>query len=85
MLCLAIPEFEQRAERVVANVQRMADEDNKEDDSKENELNEMINACEIIDSAVQNIRHAILLNRNVDDVDSDNEYEGKLLVILNHK
>lgn len=62
---LAIPEFEQRAERVVANVQKMADENNRDDETKETELNELINACEVIDSAVQNIRHAILLNRHL--------------------
>lgn len=53
----------------------MADENNDDDESKEKEFNEMVGACEVIDLAVQDIRRAILLNRNAEDVDSDNEYE----------
>jgi hypothetical protein len=81
LACLAIPDFESRAERIVANVQQMADENNDDDESKEREFNEMVGACEVIDLAVQDIRRAILLNRNAEDVDSDNEYEeGWILV-----
>lgn len=59
----------------------MADENNDDDESKEREFNEMVGACEVIDLAVQDIRRAILLNRNAEDVDSDNEYEeGWILV-----
>lgn len=60
----------------------MADDGNDDDDAKENEFNEMVNACEIIDSAVQRIRHAILLNRNAEDVDSDNEYEEETATMV---
>ncbi|EGT57529.1 hypothetical protein CAEBREN_24335 [Caenorhabditis brenneri] len=42
---------------------------------KESEMNEFINACTLVHDAVKDIRHALLMNRSMDDVDSDVEYE----------
>ncbi|CAI2353883.1 unnamed protein product [Caenorhabditis sp. 36 PRJEB53466] len=43
---------------------------------KENEMNEFINACTLVHDAVKDIRHALLMNRSMNDVDSDVEYEA---------
>ncbi|CAD6186628.1 unnamed protein product [Caenorhabditis auriculariae] len=42
---------------------------------KDEEMNEFINACTLVHEAVKGIRNALLMNRNMQDVDSDNEYE----------
>lgn len=44
--------------------------------TKENEVNEFINACTLVHDAVKDIRHALLMNRSMNDVDSDVEYEA---------
>ncbi|CAO4379384.1 unnamed protein product [Caenorhabditis nigoni] len=44
-------------------------------DQKDNEMNEFINACTLVHDAVKDIRHALLMNRSMNDVDSDVEYE----------
>uniref|UniRef100_A0A8R1DYI7 Alpha-catenin n=1 Tax=Caenorhabditis japonica TaxID=281687 RepID=A0A8R1DYI7_CAEJA len=43
---------------------------------KEEEMNEFINACTLVHDAVKDIRHALLMNRSMNDVDSDVEYEA---------
>lgn len=44
--------------------------------TKEEEMNEFINACTLVHDAVKDIRHALLMNRSMNDVDSDVEYEA---------
>lgn len=50
------------------------DESQMETETKR-EVDEMIDACQLVYDAVTDIRHALLMNRNPEDVDSDNEYE----------
>jgi hypothetical protein len=38
-------------------------------------VDQMIDACQSIHDGVADIRHSLLMNRNPEDVDSDNEYE----------
>lgn len=39
------------------------------------DVDEFIEASELVHNAVKEIRNALLMNRNPEDVDSDNEYE----------
>ncbi|VDK21692.1 unnamed protein product [Anisakis simplex] len=65
-----INEFSTRAERVVNKLE------NEEEPSNQNEdIDEIIEASELVHNAVKEIRNALLMNRNPEDVDSDNEYE----------
>ncbi|KAI3422107.1 hypothetical protein GPALN_012640 [Globodera pallida] len=68
-----LPHFTQRAgdivERLANEVQSDGDRESKRD------IDEMIDACQLVHEAVTDIRHAMLMNRNPEDVDSDNEYE----------
>ncbi|CAD5232346.1 unnamed protein product [Bursaphelenchus xylophilus] len=67
-----MPAFEEDASALVARVANMEANDS---DEKEKCVDELISACDLVHGAVVNIRHALLLNRNPEDVDSDNEYE----------
>lgn len=66
-------EFANRAGNLVDRQQATGLDWDAED--KDREMNEFINACTLVHDAVKEIRHALLMNRNMQDVDSDNEYE----------
>ncbi|KAL3101300.1 hypothetical protein niasHT_028056 [Heterodera trifolii] len=68
-----LPHFTHRAGDIV---QRVADQ-HQSDGERESkrDVDEMIDACQLVHEAVTDIRHAMLMNRNPEDVDSDNEYE----------
>ncbi|TKR69184.1 hypothetical protein L596_021370 [Steinernema carpocapsae] len=67
----ALESFTERAE---AAIQKIPMDPNDEFDAIRI-TEEMIDACEPVSHAVQEIRNALLKRRNIDDVDSDNEYE----------
>lgn len=76
-----LPAFEKQAETIVADLVEMEDKggaaggnEEVERDAKR-DVDEMIDACQLVYDAVTDIRHALLMNRNPEDVDSDNEYE----------
>lgn len=47
------------------------------------DVDEVIEASELVHNAIKEIRNALLMNRNPEDVDSDNEYEdGEVLPIF---
>uniref|UniRef100_F1KVE0 Protein humpback-1 n=1 Tax=Ascaris suum TaxID=6253 RepID=F1KVE0_ASCSU len=64
-----INEFAVRAERVVNKLESGEAGDPNED------VDEVIEASELVHNAIKEIRNALLMNRNPEDVDSDNEYE----------
>ncbi|KAK0409589.1 hypothetical protein QR680_004641 [Steinernema hermaphroditum] len=69
----ALETFAERAEQVIRKVPHSPDED---PDMDMNSISEdLIEACGLVRDAVTDIRHALLKSRNLDDVDSDNEYE----------
>jgi hypothetical protein len=78
-----LPQFSNRAKTIVDNVveaeqQQQNGGDEYGNPSKMNskrDMDEMIDACQLVYDAVTDIRHALLMNRNPEDVDSDNEYE----------
>uniref|UniRef100_A0A915ME92 Uncharacterized protein n=1 Tax=Meloidogyne javanica TaxID=6303 RepID=A0A915ME92_MELJA len=83
-LCLrdnVLPQFKKRAEQIVSaltEVERTlkdGDDGNQTEMETKREVDEMIYACQKVYDAVTDIRHALLMNRNPEDVDSDNEYE----------
>lgn len=83
LLILALPQFAHRAEKIVTDVFD-AEQSNTERDTSQ-DVNEMIEACSVIHDAVNDVRRALLMNRNPEDVDSDNEYEeGKILKLQNY-
>ncbi|CAJ0566383.1 unnamed protein product, partial [Mesorhabditis spiculigera] len=65
------------AERASNVVQRLTDEDPTQRGPEETnrDVDEFMNACTLVHEAVKDIRNALLVNRNPEDVDSDNEYE----------
>ncbi|KAE9549058.1 hypothetical protein FO519_007729 [Halicephalobus sp. NKZ332] len=65
-------EFVQRATSIVNRIQSQGPDMAKEELDRESD--EMIAACELIDNAVRDIRTAVLMNHNPEEVDSDNEY-----------
>lgn len=70
---LVLPQFSMRAEKIYSNM----NDPNMED---ENNVDEMIDACDFVVESVNEIRKALLMNRNPEDVDSDNEYEEGILL-----
>lgn len=71
-----INQFADRAEKVVNKLEQEAAEgDNSETRDFRDDVDEFIEASELVHNAVKEIRNALLLNRNPEDVDSDNEYE----------
>uniref|UniRef100_A0A1I7UBZ3 Vinculin n=1 Tax=Caenorhabditis tropicalis TaxID=1561998 RepID=A0A1I7UBZ3_9PELO len=71
---------EQRVEEFAVRASDLANRQettglNWDSNMKENEMNEFINACTLVHDAVKDIRHALLMNRSMHDVDSDVEYE----------
>ncbi|VDK83972.1 unnamed protein product [Litomosoides sigmodontis] len=71
-----INQFSNRAERVVNKLENEAAEGNGgENRDYAADVDEFIEASELVHNAVKEIRNALLLNRNPEDVDSDNEYE----------
>lgn len=76
MLILVINQFADRAERVVNKLENEAAEGNGgENRDSAADVDEFIEASELVHNAVKEIRNALLLNRNPEDIDSDNEYE----------
>lgn len=76
----SIPQFEDKASDLWRKVQDLANNQNEMDpdefkEEKEKCFDEMLVISDHIHNAVRNIRHALLMNRHPDDVDSDNEYE----------
>lgn len=71
---LVINQFAERAERIVNKLER-TDEDEEGDRDIDADVDEIIEASELVHNAVKEIRNALLMNRNPEDVDSDNEYE----------
>jgi len=73
-----LPQFEKNAEHIVADLSEAEQTGNDEKRDQPREVDEMIDACQLVCDAMTDIRHALLMNRNPEDVDSDNEYkEGK--------
>ncbi|VDN04317.1 unnamed protein product [Thelazia callipaeda] len=71
-----IDQFADRAEKLVNKLEREALEKKKDEDrSYASDVDEFIEASELVHNAVKEIRNALLMNRNPEDVDSDNEYE----------
>ena len=71
---LVLPRFADRAERIVSDVCSTERENDGQIDAN-NCIDEMIDACKLIHDGVNGIRHALLMNHNPEDIDSDNEYE----------
>ncbi|KAI6217850.1 Protein humpback-1 [Aphelenchoides fujianensis] len=69
----SLPEFEHHANGIITRVQRLEEAGGGGD--LDEIVHQMIDACEPINHAVESVRHALLMNRNLEDVDSDNEYE----------
>lgn len=61
-----LPQFANRAEKAVETL--------SSDPQGEVDIDEFIDAASLVHEAIRDIRHALLLNRNPEDVDSDNEY-----------
>lgn len=74
-----MPQFVSRAEKIVAGIE--ADEWDG-DPTQRPEIDELIDACDVMVEAIADVRQALLLNRHSDDVDSDNEYEEGLLFMF---
>ncbi|MFH4980926.1 hypothetical protein AB6A40_007635 [Gnathostoma spinigerum] len=70
-----INQFEGRAERLVNKLDHSARENGHGYCGNEGDVDEFIEASELVHNAVKDIRNALLMNRNPEDVDSDNEYE----------
>lgn len=68
-----LPQFVARAGKIVEGI--CDAEQTGEERDTDQDVNEMIDACQLVHDAVNDIRHALLMNRNPEDVDSDNEYE----------
>jgi catenin alpha len=64
---LVLPQFATKAENAV-KLLLSGNSDAKVD------IDEFIDAASLVHEAVRNIREALLLNRNAEDIDSDNEY-----------
>lgn len=62
-----MPEFARTAELAVEKLNRSPTSPVDEE--------EFINAATLVHSGIQEIRHAILMNRDPGDIDSDEEYE----------
>lgn len=69
-----IGDFAERAEGIVNKLEQEATE-GVEDPDVNRDVDEFIEASELVHNAVKEIRNALLMNRNPEDVDSDNEYE----------
>jgi len=84
-----LPHFKKRAEQIVSALTEVektskdGDDENQTEMETKREVDEMIDACQLVYDAVTDIRHALLMNRNPEDVDSDNEYEEGYFKILN--
>ncbi|KRX76600.1 Catenin alpha-2, partial [Trichinella sp. T6] len=63
----AIPQFARKAEAAVEKLNRKP--------AGQVDLDELIDVCGLVHRAVQDIRHAVLMNRDPGDIDSDEEYE----------
>ncbi|MCP9257928.1 Alpha-catenin-like protein hmp-1 [Dirofilaria immitis] len=71
-----INQFADRAEKMVNKLENDAAEGNNgENGDYADDVDEFIEASELVHNAVKEIRNALLMNRNPEDVDSDNEYE----------
>uniref|UniRef100_A0A1I7VC56 Catenin alpha n=1 Tax=Loa loa TaxID=7209 RepID=A0A1I7VC56_LOALO len=73
---IMINQFADRAEKVVNKLENEVAEGNSgENRDYTDDVDEFIEASELVHNAVKEIRNALLMNRNPEDVDSDNEYE----------
>uniref|UniRef100_A0A0N5AZ37 Catenin alpha n=1 Tax=Syphacia muris TaxID=451379 RepID=A0A0N5AZ37_9BILA len=69
-----VNEFAERAERVVNKLEKAAMENGEVEGDVHADVDEIIEASELVHNQVKEIRDALLMNRNPEDVDSDNEY-----------
>uniref|UniRef100_A0A915D7P2 Uncharacterized protein n=1 Tax=Ditylenchus dipsaci TaxID=166011 RepID=A0A915D7P2_9BILA len=76
----ALPQFVNRAEKIGTN---MSDDQSNGENSPKEDIEEMIEACNIVYEAVGNVRSAFLMNMNPEDMDSDNEYEEDGITTVN--
>lgn len=68
-----LPQFTNHSKEIT---QRILDhQENGHEIDKNSMIDEMIDACGLVHNAVKNVRHALLMNRNPEDIDSDIEYE----------
>ncbi|CEF65209.1 Catenin alpha-2 [Strongyloides ratti] len=68
-----LPQFTDHSKEIT---QRILDhQENGYEIDKNSMIDEMIDACGLLHNAVKNVRHALLMNRNPEDIDSDIEYE----------
>ncbi|KRY74485.1 Protein humpback-1 [Trichinella pseudospiralis] len=63
----AIPQFARKAEAAVEKLNRKP--------AGQVDVDDLIGVCSLVHRAVQDIRHAVLMNRDPGDIDSDEEYE----------
>lgn len=70
-----INQFADRAEKVVNKLEKEAEGNVGENKDCADDVDEFIEASELVHNTVKEIRNALLMNRNPEDVDSDNEYE----------
>jgi len=70
-----LPQFVSRAERLGNEMWEAEKGGSLQDRDTNRDVDEMIDACNFIHDAVNDIRQALLMNRHPEDVDSDNEYE----------
>lgn len=69
-----IPQFVARAEKIFERTSQ-AEQTPRGEPELNADVDEMIDACALLEESVRDIRRALLMNRNPEDVDSDNEYE----------
>ncbi|CAD5223682.1 unnamed protein product [Bursaphelenchus okinawaensis] len=67
-----LPTFEDKAGNLIHRVDQL---DPSNDEEKNSCYEELTQCVDLVHGAVVNIRHALLMNRNLEDVDSDNEYD----------
>ncbi|KAI1719528.1 vinculin family domain-containing protein [Ditylenchus destructor] len=77
----ALPQFVNRVEKIGSNIDE-AKQSGIERDHKE-DVDEMIEACNLVYEAVGDVRCAFLMNMNPEDMDSDNEYEEDGMTTVN--
>uniref|UniRef100_A0A0K0F2U3 Catenin alpha-2 (inferred by orthology to a human protein) n=1 Tax=Strongyloides venezuelensis TaxID=75913 RepID=A0A0K0F2U3_STRVS len=68
-----VPQFSSHSKGITQKI--LDHQENGHEIDKNSMIDEMIDACGLIHNAVKNVRHALLMNRNPEDIDSDIEYE----------
>lgn len=74
---LAIPKFVARAKRLVSEIISLDKNSEVWTNTRQNYITEMMDACQLIQDGVRDIRNSLTMNRNPDEeVDSENKHEG---------